>query len=1149
MSDFKQPISEALCKRKYFLHGEHSLNEIFSGVAQEIASKEKEFEKWKKIFYSAMFSGELIPAGRILANARPNSPMKNYNNCYTIDVEDSMEGIFEALKEDALISKMGGGVGFNVSKLRPRGAKIKTGGQSSGALSFLEIFDASAKSIHTGGGRRCLPKDAKVFTKDKIKDIKDVTIGDKVLTSTGYERVANVFKQGIQKTIIIKTRQGDFECTPNHKMPVFTFLDKYEWKRADELVKGDRLVYVANGIDGQKTELPKWKYINPIHSTTCKDIVIPKLNTDIAWFFGYLLGNGYVHLNKQNTKGNVSLSIPSDKQNIINKANSILSKFGTNVVVKLAKEGTWVNIKTESKQLATYLSQFKKPNEDIHIPLFIMQGTREIRYAFIAGLFDADGSSKNRPLRAVSTVYKSLSDELRLLFNSIGMPTTVRFTDRSNIKNWKNIYNVNISNVVSVKKWDIYIAPYSLKYESTRNKRYRAGCNDIGWDVSMVITSKIPIASKLWSNNAKQLSVLTYEKAIEKEVSLYPIEIVAIENGRETETFDIEVENKHEFVVNGFLTHNSAHIAILNIDHPDIEEFITYKQGDENKRLTQFNISVGITNKFIEAVENDEDWDLVFEGKIYKTLKARELYDKMTKHAWWYNEPGALFLDTVEENNNGHHAFKMDRTNPCGEITMPSYSLCCLSAINLSKFVRKPFTEDAYFDYNRFGEVVKIGVRFLDNVLDVTEYPLEKIKELSLQWRRIGLGITGLADAMLMLGIRYGDERSLSFVDLLGEELAHQSYRASVALAKEKGAFPAFDKNIGDYGFIKKLDKELQKDIKKYGLRNIGLNTIAPTGTTSLTLGNNCSSGIEPIFALQYDRTVRNDDDTTYIETVYDNGWLEYLEYVTQNKLEIDPENLPDYVVTSHDVKIKEGIDVQAAFQYWIDHSISKTINMPYKTTLEEYKDIFMYAWQKGLKGVTSFHEGASMAGILSTGNKNKEIPDNRHAVKRPKELPCDIYEMQVNKKRVIALVGLLDNKPYEVFLTDDPDEMINVKHAKEGTIVKIKTGCYDLHIEGKRGEYILKDISSVFDDEWGTLGRLVSMSLRHNVPLQFIVDQLSKTKQFNTFSKGMGRVLKKYIEDGEKALTSAKCPECGNELIFKEGCKNCTSCGWSKCD
>ncbi len=466
---------------------------------------------------------------------------------------------------------------------------------------------------------------------------------------------------------------------------------------------------------------------------------------------------------------------------------------------------------------------------------------------------------------------------------------------------------------------------------------------------------------------------------------------------------------------------------------------------------------------------------------------------------------------------------------------MPAYSLCCLSNINLSKLVKNKFQDVAEFDWERFKYLIHVGVRFLDNVLDVTEYPIDKIEELSTQWRRIGLGITGLADMFIMLKLKYGSKESVDFTDHLAKILAHESYSASVLLAQEKGSFPAFDKNIGNYGFIKKLDRDLQKSIQEKGLRNIGLNSIPPTGTTSLTLGNNCSSGIEPIFSLEYTRNITQKDGSRKPEKVYDNGWLEYKDLHSEEKA-------PEYIITAHQIPIKESIDVQAAFQKWIDHSISKTINLPFETTLEEYKDIFMYSYKKGLKGITSFHEGASMEGILSTQKKDKE----RLAPKRPKELPCDIYEMSVNKQKCIALVGIYNNKPYEVFLTDDPDDIINIKKSKQGKIIKEKTSVYTLKIAGKRSDYILKDITSVFDNEWATLGRLVSMSLRHDVPLQFIVDQLNKSKRFGTFSKGMARVLKKYIE--EKQLEE-KCPECGELLKYEGGCSSCPSCGYSKCD
>ncbi len=308
--------------------------------------------------------------------------------------------------------------------------------------------------------------------------------------------------------------------------------------------------------------------------------------------------------------------------------------------------------------------------------------------------------------------------------------------------------------------------------------------------------------------------------------------------------------------------------------------------------------------------------------------------------------------------------------------------------------------------------------------------------------------------------------------------------------------------------------------------------------------------GIEPIFDKYYTRRERA---TT-------GDWKEWDVYSHVVRRAMDKENLPyirqnadkvtkgEHWVTAHNVNNMDKIDLLSEIQNYVDSAISVTYNLPETAVPQEVKDIYFYGWKKGLKGIAVYREG-SKQGVLITDGNNQPVKPLQNAEKRPRTLPCDIIEMQVDKRRVIALVGLHHDRPYEVFITDDPDDIISVKHAKEGFIEKVETGRYDLTIEGKRGKYILEDISSVFDNEWGTLGRMVSMSLRHNVPLQFIVDQLSKTHHFNTFSKGMARVLKKYINDGEKVLTSDTCPVCGEKLVFLEGCKACRSCGWSKCD
>ncbi len=751
MSDFSwnQKLSEEIFQSKYMLHGESNPEEVFKGIAAEIASPEKGENKTKmeKLFYDQLISGKLIPAGRILANARPDSPMKNYNNCFTIDIEDSMTGIYDSLKEDAMISKMGGGVGFDISKLRPKGVTLSKGGQASGVISFLRIFDQSAKTIITGGQRR------------------------------------------------------------------------------------------------------------------------------------------------------------------------------------------------------------------------------------------------------------------------------------------------------------------------------------------------------------------------------------------------------------------SAHIALLDISHPDIEEFITVKQGDRNKELTQFNISVKISDAFIRAVEEDADWDLVFDGKVYKTVKARYLYDLVAKNSFIHNEPGIFNQDLIEKYNNGYWAFKMDRVNPCGELVMPPYSLCCLSAVNLSKFVKEPFSDSASFDFEDFENTVATAIRFLDNVLDRTEYPLDKIENFSKQWRRVGLGFTALGDAFTMMRIKYGSPESLKLAERIARTLRDGSYRASALLAEEKGAFPACDiDKLLEANFIKELPEEIRALIKKNGMRNIQLNTVAPTGTTSLSVGQNCSSGIEPIFALQYDRNVRTGvDDETKTETVYDYAWMQYLEMHEEEHGSVDA---PEYFVTTVDIDPRAAIDMQAVFQKYVDHSISKTLNLPPGTSFEEYKDLYMYAYKKGLKGFTTFNPDGSMKGILEYSEKKEHQTIKRVlAPERPEELPCEIHQIKVKGNKYIIIVGILNGSLYEVFAIDDPEDHIDLKKYSDGSVRKAGKSRYDLHVESGPVEVTLKNFTKTFDSPNGSLARFLSMALRHGTPLQFIIEQLQKDTNFADFERALSRVLKKYIIDGEEVIAGEnKCEECDGTLVFRDGCVTCPECGWSKC-
>lgn len=613
----------------------------------------------------------------------------------------------------------------------------------------------------------------------------------------------------------------------------------------------------------------------------------------------------------------------------------------------------------------------------------------------------------------------------------------------------------------------------------------------------------------------------------------------------------MKVFNESAKVIQTGGSRRAAHIGILNVDHPEIEDFILSKRGDENKALTQFNISVGITDKFMEAVKKDADWDLVFDGEVYKTVKATYLYELMTMNAFTHNEPGILNLDTVNRMNNGAYGFEIFEVNPCGEIVMPPYSLCCLSALNLTKFVKNPFTDMAYFDFDEFESSIAVGIRFLDNILDATQYPLQKIEDMSKKWRRIGLGFTGLGNVFSMLMTNYGDEESKNLSELIGESLRNKSYETSISLAKEKGAFPhCVNKKLMESPFIQELPPSLQKDIKKYGLRNIAMNTVAPTGTTSLSLGQNCSSGIEPCFSLSYNRNIRTGfGDETKPETVHDYAWLKYQEYARDTGVEtVNGEYpVPEFFKTTFDIDVYDAMDIQVIFQRYIDHSISKTLNLPMGTTYEEYKDLFQYAYDHGLKGFTSFNPEGSMKGILET--TAKAVDKNRETPKRPKELPCNIHELTYKGDKYILLVGMYENLPYEIFVTQNVDKEFNFKKNKTGKICKCGKGKYSLVIENGEEKVYIEDIINSFDPVYGTLGRFISMGLRHKVSLQFIVEQLNKDSNFAGFERTVSRVLKTYIEEGEEVKSSHSCIECGSEkLVYKEGCLTCPDCGWSKC-
>ncbi|HEX2548613.1 MAG TPA: adenosylcobalamin-dependent ribonucleoside-diphosphate reductase [Gammaproteobacteria bacterium] len=403
-----------------------------------------------------------------------------------------------------------------------------------------------------------------------------------------------------------------------------------------------------------------------------------------------------------------------------------------------------------------------------------------------------------------------------------------------------------------------------------------------------------------------------------------------------------------------------AMMGILRCDHPDIEAFIQAKANP--RELRHFNLSVLVTDAFMQAVENDDDWDLTFacddHSGTLRTVKARALWEKIMQSAYDYAEPGVIFEDTINRNNNLWYREKITATNPCGEIPLPPYGACNLGSVNLTQFVQEPFTENAQINWEKLTKVTCIATRFLDNVIDVSRYPLKVQKQESLGTRRIGLGVTGLANVFVMCGLRYGAKDSLELAARIMKTIADATWRTSIELAKERGSFPYLQKNKYLEGyFVQQLPNDLRSAIDHQGIRNSHHNAIAPTGTISL-LANNVSNGIEPIFSANYQRKVRMENGELKTFSVNDYALVEWRKS--------NPNTEPPAWTDAQSLKPMDHLRMQAAIQPYVDHAISKTINLPENFPFSELAEVYTEAFKMGLKGCTIYRPNAITGSVLT---------------------------------------------------------------------------------------------------------------------------------------------------------------------------------------
>ena len=654
----------------------------------------------------------------------------------------------------------------------------------------------------------------------------------------------------------------------------------------------------------------------------------------------------------------------------------------------------------------------------------------------------------------------------------------------------------------------------------------------------------------------------------------------------------------------------------VSIKHPDSEAFIDAKMTEG--KVTGANVSVKIDDEFMDAAINGKPYIQQYpidsaNPIVRKEIDAAQLWHKIVHNAWKSAEPGVLFWDTIiRESVPDCYAdlgFKTVSTNPCGEIPLCPYDSCRLLAINLYSYVVNPFTAEAFFDYDLFKKHVTIAQRIMDDIIDLelekiqkilakidadpegddvkrTERELwEKIYKKSGAGRRTGVGITAEGDMLAALGLHYGTDEANAFAENVHKVLALSAYRSSVTMAGERGAFSIYDaEREKDNPFINRLREaapELYKEMVKHGRRNIALLTIAPTGTTSLM--TQTTSGIEPVFLPVYKRRrkVNPGDAEVHIDYVDETGdafeeylvfhhkfmvWMKVNGYDVDKKYSTDEiddlvKKSPYYKATSNDVDWMMKVKMQGSIQKWVDHSISVTINMPADVKEEIVNDLYIEAWKCGCKGCTVYREG-SRSGVLISAKDKKEIPECKRpevTEVRPKVLEADVVRFQNNKEKWVALVGLLDNVPYEIFtgLLDDDEGIMLPKTVVKGRIIKNydENGNkhYDFQFENKRGyKTTIEGLSEKFNKEYWNYAKLISGVLRWRMPIDQVIKLVSSLEfdndNINTWKVGVERALKKYVVDGTEAK-GQKCPNCGNEtLIYQEGCLICKTCGSSRC-
>ena len=973
------------------------------------------------------------------------------------------------------------------------------------------------------------------------------------MNNEGWKTVTFVFEPRETELFRVKTNRG-FEITASaeHK-----FIDgDLTLKPLDEFSEDEEVMMIrklptetdikTDGYIGlQHTDYQRSEYNN---SNRLREITQPEyLDTDFAYWLGAMAGDGSIFLTKKSATFDITFNNTPTDQLILNKVDELIERlFGVKATRKPG-DGNCTKLQFDSKTLELFLRTnniAKHKSYDAKIPELVAKSNDLVLAAFIAGLFDADGSITKKKAYRISTVSEQLVEDVMLSLLKLGIVSHDHIEDRTEL-GWRNLHQINILGQDSQTNLLNTIGKYSIKMQ-TNPVLVKRDCAITPYTPEGLSMTNYAgyVGYRNQRISMKTMGLINRDHGTNYDNTIFVDTLKSIESVGRHLAYDIEVEGTHKFNAGGFYVSNSgrrgALMLSISVEHPDVEEFIEIKK--DLTHVNHANISVRITDAFMKAVENDEDFLLHFKNEkveVNKTVRAKEVWNKLIKAAWQSAEPGLLFWDTIKRmSTTEYNGMEVVGTNPCSEEPLGAYDDCCLGSVNLSAFVDQPFTSNARLKFDELNLAFSYATRFLDDVLDYSQdkFPLPQEREASMRGRRIGVGATGLGDALIKLGMKYDEGSTVEFVDKLFDQIKRDVYSTSIKLAKEKGVFPVYDQEKHmRQPFIVSLPNDIKEEIKKFGLRNSAILTIPPVGSGSIIAGS--SSGIEPNFAFSYKRRSHS----------LSQGVFEVKQPILQEYKNAggDLEHLPSYFVTAHQIKPELRVSMQSVIQKHIDTAISSTINLPEDISVEAVGQIYLNAWRMGLKGVTVYREG-SREGILETENVGKKPMkdiklDAIGDFARPKILEGKTIKLSlVQGSLYLTLNG--NGHPKEVFITLG-------KHGMEAKA--------DAEAIGRLISMYLQSggtVENVIASLKGIQGGQISWS--EGTKLLSIPDAIAKALGVLTGQPTVGLRPPVSGVGGHVANVEVSeptkydvCPECHEQsLAESNGCRVCYSCSYFKC-